>query len=79
MGDIRIDTGRHFVDAIQFYPEIVDIPVKLRMNATKMRELITGNVPGKIREQQQLKNVDARNISIQKQIDNGERKKRNQK
>jgi hypothetical protein len=44
-----------------------------------MRELMTGNVPGKIREQQQLKNVDARNISIQKQIDNGERKKRNQK
>jgi hypothetical protein len=43
-----------------------------------MRELMTGNVPGKIREQQ-LKNVDARNISIQKQIDNGERKKRNQK
>jgi hypothetical protein len=40
-----------------------------------MRELMTGNVPGKIREQQQLKNVDARNISIQKQIDNGERKK----
>jgi hypothetical protein len=35
MGDIRIDTGRHFVDAIQFYPEIVDIPVKLRMNARR--------------------------------------------
>lgn len=47
----------------------------MNSDASKMRELMTGNVPGKIREQQQLKNVDARNISIQKQIDNGERKK----